>query len=75
MVSEMGEQWSPKMPPESTTPMAIPTGASMARAMEMAMGVKMANTLQLLPVEKEVRQAATKMMMHMVAGVSRFSDT
>ncbi len=28
VVSEMGEQWSPKIPPDSTTPMAMPTGGT-----------------------------------------------
>ncbi len=32
VVSEMGEQWSPKIPPDSTTPMAMPTGAPMEMA-------------------------------------------
>ena len=37
VVSEMGEQWSPKIPPDSTTPMAMRTGA-MEMARDTAMG-------------------------------------
>ena len=74
VVSEMGEQWSPKIPPDSTTPMAMPTGAPMEMARDTAMGMKMANTLQELPVEKEVRQAAMKMIAHIEVGVRKLSQ-
>ena len=48
--------------------MAMPTGAPMEMARDTAMGMKMANTLQELPVEKEVRQAAMKMIAHIEVG-------
>ena len=69
VVSDTGEQWSPKIPPERTTPMAIPTGAPIEMAREQAIGVNIANTLHELPVAKDVRHAATNIMAHMLVGV------
>ena len=75
VVSEIGEQWSPKIPPERTTPIAIPIGAPQEIASEQAIGVKIANTPHDVPVANDVRQAAMNMIAHIDVGVRKLSHT
>ena len=62
VVSEMGEQWSPKIPPEMTAPIVSRMLASIATAIGMAIGIMMENVPQLVPVAKAITAPSTKMM-------------
>ena len=57
VVSDMGEQWSPKTPPQVTAAIAGYTDASSDNAMGIAMGMKMPKVPQEVPVEKAVKDA------------------
>ena len=62
MVSERGEQWSPKMPPDTTAPMVSRMLPFIATAMGTAMGIMMENVPQLVPVQKAINAPIRKMM-------------
>ena len=81
MVSEIGEQWSPKIAPASTLPTApsmrgwdIDTGAppetlvSISYITTTTNGVKIAIVPQLVPVAKAIKPATTKTSVGIVAG-------
>ena len=62
VVSESGEQWSPKMPLETTAPMVRRIFASMATAMGIAMGIIMEKVPQLVPVQKAITAPIRKII-------------
>ncbi len=66
VVSEMGEQWSPNRPPETTAPIARVRGIPIALAMGRAMGIPRAQTPQELPVAKDT----TTPIRNRMAGIS-----
>ena len=82
VVSEMGEQWSPKTAPESTAPMVAirmrwlssvdrPASSGKWYAMGMTMGVRIAIVAQEVPVENAMNAATTKVSAGMRCGDSR----
>lgn len=62
VVSEIGEQWSPKSPPDSTEAIARCIGAFKATAAGTAIVIIMEKVPQELPVEKEIIALAMKMI-------------
>lgn len=60
VVSEMGEIWSPKIPPDMTAPIMRGIGISNEAVNAKAIGIMIENVPQLVPVEKEVRAAIIK---------------
>ncbi len=73
VVSDMGEQWSPKTPPQVTAAIAGYTDASSDNAMGIAMGIKIPKVPQEVPVEKAVKDAATKTETYIKDGVMKLS--
>lgn len=80
VVSDMGEQWSPRTEALSTTAITLykmgracsgfmPAFRQKVQVMGMAMGYKIAIVLQLDPVEKEIRAAKIKMTTGMAMGL------
>jgi len=60
VVSEMGETWSPKIPPDITAPIIKGIGRLNDALNAKAMGIIIENVPQLVPVEKEVMDAMIK---------------
>ena len=60
VVSEIGEIWSPKIPPETTAPIMSGMGILKEALRANAMGIIIENVPQLVPVEKEVIPATKK---------------
>ena len=60
VVSEIGEQWSPKTPPPMTAATASGTDAPAPTASGTAIGMRIAKVPHELPVEKEITQPVTK---------------
>ena len=52
VVSDRGEQWSPKIPLDTTAPMVSRMLPSIATAIGMAIGIMMEKVPQLVPVQK-----------------------
>ena len=55
--SEIMEQWSPMIAPDSMAATRMFRGMTLAEAMGTTMGIMMAKVPQELPVEKAIRQA------------------
>ena len=60
VVSERGEQWSPKIPPDTTAPMVRRILPPIATAMGMAIGIIMEKVPQLVPVQKAIKAPIRK---------------
>ena len=60
VVSEMGETWSPKIPPEITAPIINGMFKSNVPANPKAMGIMIENVPHEVPVEKAVTPATKK---------------
>ena len=60
VVSEMGEQWSPKTPPPKTAATIRPGWSPMRLIIGTAIGIMMANVPQDVPVEKAMKQDIRK---------------
>ena len=56
VVSEIGEQWSPKTPPPSTAAIIRYILASMLKPSGMAIDIMIAKVPQEVPVEKAMKQ-------------------
>jgi len=54
VVSEIGETWSPNIPPDTTAPIINGIGILKDALNARAIGIIMENVPQLVPVEKEV---------------------
>ncbi|CUS93953.1 hypothetical protein JGI15_11041, partial [Candidatus Kryptonium thompsonii] len=68
VVSEIGEQWSPKTPPLKTLATTIGKFESSAIAVGTAIGIIMAKVPQLVPVENEMKAEVTKTILGKSAG-------
>ena len=66
VVSEMGEQWSPNTPPESSAPITGGRDISSVWAMGMAMGNIIPHVPQDVPVENAIKLVVIKI----TAGIS-----
>lgn len=60
VVSEMGETWSPKIPPETTAPIIKAMFMSKVPANPKEMGIIIEKVPQEVPVEKAVSPATKK---------------
>ena len=60
VVSERGEQWSPKIPADTTAPMVRRILPPIATAMGMAIGIMMEKVPQLVPVQKAIKEPIRK---------------
>ena len=69
VVSEMGEAWSPKMPPLMTAAMMMGMCKSMVAPKAKPIGIMILNVPQLVPVENAVMLATKKMSRGMSAGL------
>ncbi len=69
VVSEIGEQWSPKTPPPRTAAMIKPGWRPMILIMGTAMGIMMAKVPQEVPVEKAMKQETRKTTAGMTPGL------
>jgi hypothetical protein len=61
VVSEIGEEWSPKIPPDITAAMTNGICRSMVAPNAKPIGIMIENVPQLVPVENAVRDATKKM--------------
>ena len=62
VVSEIGEQWSPKIPPLKTAPIAKMTFASIPTAIGTAIGIIIEKVPQDVPVEKDISELSKKII-------------
>jgi hypothetical protein len=62
VVSEMGEQWSPNTPPESSAPMTGGRYKPVAVAIGIAMGNIMPHVPKEVPVENAIKLVEIKIM-------------
>lgn len=62
VVSEIGEQWSPKTEPARVAARAITINEGSALQMSMTMGMRIPKVPQAVPMEKERKQATAKTM-------------
>ena len=60
VVSEMGEQWSPNTPPESSAPITGGRDKPIVTAMGMAMGNMMPHVPKDVPVENAIKLVMIK---------------
>ena len=74
-VSEMGELWSPNTPPPITAATTTTSGVPVASASGTAMGIRIANVPQLVPVEKATNAPMTNTRAGRRAGLNQLSVT
>lgn len=69
VVSDIGEQWSPKTPPPKTAAMINPGWRPIMLIIGTAMGIMMAKVPHEVPVEKAIKQETRKTTAGIIPGL------